>query len=190
MIVTKEDLRYYLSEDWKRYNLSKTQYVIGRFTYGGGKSLQLLRCLRKCEYAYNNRNKSIFNKVYYLIRLYLYRRLQFKLDTYIYLNSVGPGLYIPHLGGIIINCKSMGYNCSVNKNVVIGNKKSQHNRATIGNNCWFTLGSKVIGEITIGDNVIVAPNSVVVKNVERNTIVSGVPAKIVRKFNDINDVSI
>jgi len=35
MIVTKEDLRYYLSEDWKRYNLSKTQYVIGRFTYGG-----------------------------------------------------------------------------------------------------------------------------------------------------------
>lgn len=42
----------------------------------------------------------------------------------------------------------------------------------------MTIGSKIIGGVTIGNNVIVAPNSVVVKNVPDNAVVSGIPAKI------------
>lgn len=103
---------------------------------------------------------------------------------------VGPGLYIPHLGGIIINCLKMGRNCSVNKGVVIGNKKGQNNRASIGDGCWFTLGCKVIGKVSIGDNVIVCQNSVVVKDVENNSIVSGIPAKLIKRFEDINEINI
>lgn len=84
----------------------------------------------------------------------------------------------------------MGKNCSVNKGVVIGNKKGQENRAVIGDNCWFTLGCKIIGKVYIGDNVIVCQNSVVVKDVESNSIVSGVPAKVIKRFENIEDVNI
>lgn len=43
------------------------------------------------------------------------------------------------------------------------------------------IGSKIIGGVVIGDNVIVAPNSVVIKDIEEGDIVSGVPAKSIKK---------
>lgn len=52
--------------------------------------------------------------------------------------------------------------------------------AVIGNNVDMTIGCKIIGGVTIGDNDIIAPNSVVVKDVPDNAIVSGVPAKIIK----------
>lgn len=50
----------------------------------------------------------------------------------------------------------------------------------IGNNVDLTVGCKVIGGVHIGDNVTVAPNSVVVKDVPANAIVSGIPATILK----------
>jgi len=49
----------------------------------------------------------------------------------------------------------------------------------IGTGCWVASGSIVIGGVTIGDNVIVAAGSVVTKNIPNNSIVAGVPAKII-----------
>ena len=74
----------------------------------------------------------------------------------------------------------MGNYCSVNAGVVVGNKDSQENIATIGNNVKLNVGCKIIGKISIGDNVIVAPNSVVVKDIPNNAIVSGIPAIILK----------
>lgn len=51
----------------------------------------------------------------------------------------------------------------------------------ICNNCFIGLGSKVLGGITIGNNVYIAPNAVVVKDVEDNCIVGSIPAKIIKK---------
>ncbi len=64
--------------------------------------------------------------------------------------------------------------------MVVGNNGSQEKRAIIGNNVSLTVGSMVIGKVTIGDNVTVAPNSVVIKDVPSNSVVSGVPAKIIK----------
>lgn len=44
----------------------------------------------------------------------------------------------------------------------------------------ITVGAKVIGNVSVGDNVIIAPNSVVIKDIPCNAIVSGVPAKIIK----------
>ena len=79
----------------------------------------------------------------------------------------------------------MGDFCSVSSGVVIGNKGSQDNRAIIGNNVELTIGSKIIGKVVIGNNVIVAPNSVVIKDVPDNAIVSGIPAKLINKHNQL-----
>lgn len=74
----------------------------------------------------------------------------------------------------------MGNNCSLNTGVIVGNNGGQDKRAIIGDNVSLTIGSKVIGRVTIGDNVVVAPNSVVVKDVPPNAVVSGIPAVIIK----------
>lgn len=52
----------------------------------------------------------------------------------------------------------------------------------IGNNVWIGDKSTVLKGVRIGDNVIIAANSVVTKNVPSNSIVGGVPAKIIRQL--------
>lgn len=116
--------------------------------------------------------------------------MQFEADTYIGLNMCGPGLWLPHMGGIIVNCKSMGRNCSITKGVVIGNKAGSENMANIGDNCYFTLGCKVIGAVNIGNNVIVTQNAVVTKDIASNTLVGGIPARPIKTFNSINEINI
>lgn len=74
----------------------------------------------------------------------------------------------------------MGYGCTVGDGVIIGTKTGTTKRPVIGNNCELTIGCKIIGDVTIGDNVIVAPNSVVVKDVPDNAIVSGIPANLLK----------
>ena len=51
----------------------------------------------------------------------------------------------------------------------------------IGSGCWIASGAIVIGGVTIGNNVIVSSGAVVMKNVPDGVMVSGVPAKIVKK---------
>lgn len=191
LIKTKSDLREAITKDRLRYNYSYKRYIIGLIRKRDtSHALRLLYYLRKCEYTYNNRSSSLFMKLSYMYYSFRYTRLEFYYDTHIAMNVVGPGLWIPHMGGIIINCKSMGDNCSVNKGTVIGNKAGQDNRAEIGNNCYFLLGCKVIGEVKIGSNVVVCQNSVVVKDVDNNTIVSGIPAKPIKQFDNINSLNL
>lgn len=55
--------------------------------------------------------------------------------------------------------------------LIVGNN-NKGGMAIIGYNVDMTIGSKIIGGVTIGDNVIVAPNSVVVKDVPDNAVAS------------------
>lgn len=52
----------------------------------------------------------------------------------------------------------------------------------IGNNVWIGDKATVLAGVTIGDNVIVAANSVVTKNVPSNCIIAGSEGKIVKKI--------
>ena len=70
--------------------------------------------------------------------------------------------------------------CVINSGVIVGNNHDNTQIAEIGNNVELAVGCKVIGKIKIGNNVMVAPNAVVVKDVPDNTIVGGVPAKIIK----------
>lgn len=50
----------------------------------------------------------------------------------------------------------------------------------IGENCFIAVGSTIMPGVTIGDQVIVGAGSVVTKDVPSNTIVAGIPAKIIK----------
>ncbi len=52
----------------------------------------------------------------------------------------------------------------------------------IGKNVWIGAHATVLSGVTIGDNSIVAAGAVVSKDVPENTVVAGVPAKIIRRI--------
>lgn len=55
---------------------------------------------------------------------------------------------------------------------------------TIKKNCWICSSATIIGGVTIGENSIVAAGAVVTKDVPANSIVAGVPAKLVRTIDE------
>ncbi|MCA0230356.1 MAG: serine acetyltransferase [Bacteroidetes bacterium] len=126
------------------------------------------------------------NKLFFLYHFFKYKRLGFKLRFTIYPNTIGPGLRIYHTGDFLHvkkNCK-IGKNCTLLPGVVIGNKNLEDDGSwvIIGDNCYIGLGAKIFGQVTIGNNVIIGANSVVVKDIPDNCVVSGIPAKIIKKM--------
>lgn len=57
----------------------------------------------------------------------------------------------------------------------------------IGNNVTIYAGAKVFGKIIIGDDVYVGANAVVTKDIPSHSVVAGVPAKIIKTRNAINE---
>jgi acetyltransferase-like isoleucine patch superfamily enzyme len=54
----------------------------------------------------------------------------------------------------------------------------------IGENVWIGSNATILPGVTIGDNSVVAAGAVVTKDVPENTVVAGVPAKVVKKINN------
>lgn len=93
--------------------------------------------------------------------------------------KIGHSFYIGHFGGIIINAKTViGNNCNISQGVTIGVSGLNENRGvpTIGNNVYLGANCVIAGGVFIGDNVLVSACSLVIKDVECNRVVSGVPA--------------
>lgn len=97
-------------------------------------------------------------------------------------HAIDFGIKLYHWGWMIVNGKAkIGKNLTIYPGVTVGGAKT--GVPSIGDNVFLGLGSKVFGGITIGNNVIVAPNAVVVKDVPDNCVVAGVPAKIIKKID-------
>ncbi len=50
----------------------------------------------------------------------------------------------------------------------------------IGNDVWIGAGAKILNNVKIGDGAVIGSNAVVTKSVEPNSVVGGVPAKLIR----------
>lgn len=92
--------------------------------------------------------------------------------------QAGSNLRIYHGFGLVVHPSTIfGSGCILRHGVTIGNKMDKMGRPTlppvIGNNVEFGVGSVVIGEIKIGDNVVIGACTVVTKNIPDNSIVVG-----------------
>ena len=95
--------------------------------------------------------------------------------------TIGKGLYLGHFGTIVVgNEVSIGDNCNLSPNVIIGraNRGKFKGSPQIGNSVWIGSGAVLVGNISIGDNVLIAPNAYVNFNVPKDSIVVGNPARI------------
>ncbi len=180
MIQNKQDLIYYLSEDLKRFDNKKPTLKDKILHNEVWYIYHYIKHLRYVEY-YKNTKRS---KILFLYHWLKYKRLGFKLRFTIYPNTVGPGFRIYHTGGFIhIGPKvKIGKNGTLLPGVVFGNKSETEDEGLtkIGDNCYIGIDSKIIGSVTIGDNVTIGANSVVTKDIPDNAVVVGIPAKIIK----------
>ena len=105
-------------------------------------------------------------------------------------NKIGSGLIIQHGPSSEIYAERIGSNCQIWQNVTIGVNRPWGEIPIIGDNCKIFAGAVVAGGITLGDNVTVGANAVVVKNVPNNCVVVGNPARIVRKNGERVNISL
>ena len=140
--------------------------------------------LRKSA-SFNKRSiPGIFFRLMLLIHSYSYG-YQINPST-----KIGKGLYIGHRGTIIVNSKAIiGECCNLSPGVTIGqtNRGNRKGAPVIGNKVWIGTNAVIVGHITIGDNVLIAPNAYVNIDIPNNSIVLGNPAKIISKENPTAD---
>lgn len=91
----------------------------------------------------------------------------------------------PHPVGIVISkYAKIGKNCTIYQNVTIGegkfNPKINTNTPIIGDNTTIFANSVIFGGITIGKNCTIGAGSIILKDVEDNTVIAGNPPKIIK----------
>ena len=133
-------------------------------------------------------NRSMILKVIFILYLLLYRywvdwvwgiELPRKL-------KVGKRLSLYHGHALVINQGVViGDNCTLRNSTTIGHKKLSDGSFSkcprIGNNVDIGANVCIIGDIVIGDNVIIGAGSVVTKSIPSDCTVVGNPARILEK---------
>ena len=135
--------------------------------------------IRKAQYS-----KTSFMRLYYTIRLKMYSKkslIRIPPKT-----QIGDGFYIGHSGRVIIHPDSkLGENVNVGTGVTIGmqNRGKNMGAPQIGNRVWIGTNAVVVGNVKIGDDVLIAPLSYVNFDVPDHSVVIGNPGKIIPKEN-------
>lgn len=140
-----------------------------------------LMTYRICKYI---RSRAILkHTLFYLYRTILhFQSVRFNIDIPLSM-EIGPGFRVDHFGGIWLSQKTViGRNCSISGNVAFGFIPRGINEGvpvSIGDNVYIGPGAKLLGKISVGNNVVIGANSVVTKSIPDNVTVFGVPARIV-----------
>lgn len=95
---------------------------------------------------------------------------------------LGEGVLMAHPYGTVLNAERIGTGFTFMHHTTLG-KKNGH-RPVIGNNVQVGCGATILGGVTIGDNVVIGAESLVLHDVPANCIVAGNPARIIRELKE------
>lgn len=125
---------------------------------------------------YSQKGKAL-RATHYKNKLVIKYGLEIGLDT-----KIGNHIMIPHPTGIVIRKGCViGDECKIYQNVTIGRKNNGY--PCIGNNVTIYPGAVVIGGISIGDNVVIGANAVVISDLPDHAVAAGIPAEVLRIEN-------
>ncbi|MDF2985999.1 MAG: serine acetyltransferase [Eubacterium sp.] len=98
-----------------------------------------------------------------------------------YTAQIGKDTEFLHAGlGVVIHVNAViGDNVKIMHNVTIGGRGTPK-VPVIGNGVFIGTGAIILGDVEIGNNAMIGANAVVIRSVPPNSVVAGVPAKIVR----------
>ena len=99
--------------------------------------------------------------------------------------EIGPGLFLPHTVGTVIGAWKIGRNATIFQGVTLGAKAidmvfDRQLLPELGDNVTVGAGAKILGGITVGDDVVIGANAVVVHSVQSACTVAGIPARILK----------
>ena len=95
--------------------------------------------------------------------------------------DIGSGLYMGHVYGITLNPKvKIGKNCNIHKGVTIGqeNRGKRKGVPVIGDEVWIGINATIVGNVHIGNDVLIAPGAYINFDVPDHSIVVGNPGVI------------
>ena len=115
------------------------------------------------------------NLITYLIRFIFSCYFPFKI-------KIGEKFVLGYGGlGVVIHERTIiGDDCHVDQNVTIGGTSKKYGVPVLGNHVYVGSGAKILGPIIIGDNVVIGANAVIVENIPNNSLVVGIPGKIIK----------
>lgn len=97
--------------------------------------------------------------------------------------EIGPGLYLPHASGLIINHRArIGCRVAMFQQVTLGEWREGAPRIRRGTSLF--AGAKVFGGIVIGRNAMIGANAVVNRDVPADTVVSAPSCEYREKKNE------
>lgn len=99
-----------------------------------------------------------------------------------YTADIGAGTRLAYGGmGVVIHSQAkIGRDCIIGQQVTIGGRSRQPGVPRIGNKVYLAGGSKILGDLEIGDDVVIGANAVVIESLPSHCVAAGVPARIIR----------
>ena len=178
--MTLTELKSLIAADQFRYSAGKGWQDFGRQWLNEG-GFRFTVVMRLCRYLRGQPWGRI--GLYHLVLLW-HRRQQILYGVHLdFSTEVGPGFYLCHPLGIVVNRRCIiGANCSLGHGVTLGQTNARSKRPgtpTVGDRVYIGCGSVVIGGIHLGDDCAVAPNATVIRDVQTGEVVSGNPAVVI-----------
>lgn len=140
---------------------------------------------RVANFVFEKVKIPVFRQVFLFLCLLWRKIIEFTTGISIPASAtIGHSFYIGHFGGIILNSKTiLGNNCNIAQGVTIGVSGIGKKRGVpvIGDNVFIGVNSVVAGKIVIGNDVLIGACSLVNTDVDDNSVMLGVPAKMISK---------
>ena len=160
------------------YRMTGTKYKFGI------KSMVNILASHQIRYMYWWRKANQKQNIFYKLILYRYsRKYGLEISTTAHIDE---GLYLGHPYNITVGGDvTIGKNVNLHKGCTIGreNRGKRVGVPTIGNNVSVGINSTIVGNINIGDDVMIAPNTFVNFDVPSHSVVIGNPGIVRAKEN-------